>query len=132
MHYFNRIDVDMRLVSQLKASFITKDQGNIEQIPLAAFKEIMRKVFQPFRQAEEIVNKIAMCVVVEAGSDKQKMADSAKLTTLVEFMKCFPLVIKRDKNTSSGMDYVMDATRASHLRNGSKTELQKTSDTASV
>ena len=25
MHYFNRIDVDMRLVSQLKASFISKE-----------------------------------------------------------------------------------------------------------
>ena len=57
------------------------------------------------------------------------MADSTKLTTLVEFMKCYPLVVKRDKNTSSGMDYVMDGARASQMRNG---ELQKTSDTASV
>ncbi len=38
---------------------------------------------------------------------KQKMADSGKLNTLVEFMKCFPLLIKRDKNTSSGMNFVM-------------------------
>ena len=67
--------------------------------------------------------------MVEAGNDKQKMADSTKLTTLVEFMKCYPLMVKRDKNTSSGMDYVMDGARASQMRNG---ELQKTSDTASV
>ena len=67
--------------------------------------------------------------MVEVGNDKQKMADSAKLTTLVEFMKCYPLMVKRDKNTSSGMDYVMDGARASQMRNG---ELQKTSDTASV
>ena len=67
--------------------------------------------------------------MVEVGNDKQKMADSAKLTTLVEFMKCYPLVVKRDKNTSSGMDYIMDGARASQMRNG---ELQKTSDTASV
>lgn len=67
--------------------------------------------------------------MVEVGNDKQKMADSTKLTTLVEFMKCYPLVVKRDKNTSSGMDYVMDGARASQMRNG---ELQKTSDTASV
>ena len=133
MRYFNLIDVDMRLVSQLKASFISKDQGNIDQIPLIAFKETMRKVFQPFRQAEEIVNKIAECVVVEIGDEKQKMADSAKLSTLVEFMKCYPLMVKRDKNTSSGMDYVMDGARASQNRTGQNvSELQKTSDTASV
>ena len=67
--------------------------------------------------------------MVEVGNDKQKMADSTKLTTLVEFMKCYPLVVKRDKNTSSGMDYVMEGARASQMKNG---ELQKTSDTASV
>lgn len=61
--------------------------------------------------------------MVEAGNDKQKMADSAKLTTLVEFMKCYPLMVKRDKNTSSGMDYVMDGARASQMRNGQKSEL---------
>ena len=56
--------------------------------------------------------------MVEVGNDKQKMADSTKLTTLVEFMKCYPLMVKRDKNTSSGMDYVMDGARASQMRNG--------------
>lgn len=72
-------------------------------------------------------------VEVQAGSEKQKMADSAKLSTLVEFMKCYPLMVKRDKNTSSGMDYVMDGARASQLRAGQNaSELQKTSDTASV
>ena len=35
------------------------------------------------------------------------MADSSKLNTMVEFMKCFPLLVKRDKNTSSGMNFVM-------------------------
>ena len=137
MRYFNLIDVDMRVVSQLKASFVTKDQGNLAQIPLIAFKETMRKVFQHFRQAEEIVNKIAECVEVEVqkeNNEKQKMADSVKLSTLVEFMKCYPLMVKRDKNTSSGMDYVMAGVRDSQMRNGgqSASELQKTTNTASV
>ena len=136
MRYFNLIDVDMRLVSQLKASFTSKDQGNLAQIPLVAFKETMRKVFQHFRQAEEIVNKIAFCVEVEVqneNNEKQKMADSVQLSTLVEFMKCYPLMVKRDKNTSSGMDYVMAGVRDSQMRNGQNaSELQKTTDSASV
>ena len=96
----------------------------------------MRKVFQHFRQAEEIVNKIAFCVEVEVqneNNEKQKMADSVQLSTLVEFMKCYPLMVKRDKNTSSGMDYVMAGVRDSQMRNGQNaSELQKTTDSASV
>ena len=41
-------------------------------------------------------------------------------------------MVKRDKNTSSGMDYIMDGARASQMRNGQNAELQKTSDTAST
>jgi len=37
------------------------------------------------------------------------MADANKLNTLIEFMKCFPLLVKKDKNSSSGMNYVMQA-----------------------
>ena len=37
------------------------------------------------------------------------MAESQKLSTLIEFMKCFPVLVKRDKNASSGMNYVMAA-----------------------
>ena len=35
------------------------------------------------------------------------MASSSKLNQLIEFMRCFPILVKRDKNNSSGMDYVL-------------------------
>ena len=37
------------------------------------------------------------------------MADANNLNTLIEFMKCFPLLVKKDKNSSQGMNYVMQA-----------------------
>lgn len=71
----------------------------------------MKSVFKHFRQVDEIVAKTAECVEHEINKDgvKQKMADSAKLATLIEFIKCFPVLVKRDKNSSSGMNYVMQA-----------------------
>ena len=51
----------------------------------------------------------AVSIETEKDGAKQKMADSNKLNTLVEFMKCFPLLVKRDKNTSSGMNFVMSS-----------------------
>ena len=37
-------------------------------------------------------------------------ADSNKLSTLIEFMRCYPIVIKRDKNASPHMNSVMSPT----------------------
>ena len=49
MKFFNKIDVDIRLVSQLKACFTSKDNGSVAQVPLAAFKDTMKAIFKHFR-----------------------------------------------------------------------------------
>jgi hypothetical protein len=110
MKFYNAVDVDLRFVSQLKASFISKERGAMSQIPLAALKDSMKSVFKHYRQVDEIVAKTAACVEVELAKDGmvQKMADANKLAVLTEFMRCFPmLVVKRDKNNSQGMNFVM-------------------------
>ena len=109
MRYFNKIDVDLRQVSQLKACFISKDQGLLPHISLDTFKETLAATFKHFRQPEEISAKICECTISEVSVDgtKTKMADSSKLNTLVEFMKCYPVLVKRDKNSSSGMNFIM-------------------------
>ena len=80
-------------------------------MPLNAFKDVTKGIFKHFRQMEEIVAKVSEGVETETAKEgfKQKMADANKLNTLIEFMKCFPLLVKKDKNSSSGMDYVMQA-----------------------
>ena len=49
MRFYNMIDVDLRLISQLKACFISKEQGALATIPIATIKETMRSVFRHFR-----------------------------------------------------------------------------------
>ena len=111
MRFFNLIDVDIRLVSQLKACFISKEQGPLAQVPLAAYKDTMKSIFKHFRQLDEIIAKICDCTEVEIEKEgvKQKMADSGKVSTMVEFMKCFPLLGRKDKNSSQATNFVMSA-----------------------
>jgi len=73
------------------------------------FKEKMRSVFRHYRQVDEICAKVADCiVVVDPDNNVTRYADLGRLTTLIDFMRCFPILVKRDKNSSQGMNYVMD------------------------
>ena len=111
MFLFNSLDIDMRLVAQLKTCFTTKDQGTVAQVPIAKFKEAINTSFNHYRQAEDINAKICDCVEVEGqiNGESQKVASGDKLNSMAEFMKCYPLKVNRDKNNSSGMNYVMHA-----------------------
>ena len=62
-------------------------------------------------QLDEIGVKICECTEVEVEREgmKQKMADYAKVSTMVEFMKCFPLLGRKDKNSSQATQFVMSA-----------------------
>ena len=107
MRYFNLIDIDLKLVSQLKAPFKGSEQPT--RVPMLEFKETMRNVFKHFRQMDEISAKVTECVVVLDSENKvSRSADLTKLTQLIDFMRCFPILVKRDKNSSQGMNYVMD------------------------
>jgi len=35
------------------------------------------------------------------------VADAGRLASMIEFMRCYPGKVNRDKNNSSGMNYVM-------------------------
>lgn len=115
MRLYKLVDVDLRLVSQLKASFISKDSGTLAQIPLSSLQESMRTIFKHFRQVDDIVEMTGQCISVEVTKDgaKEQMADASRLATLVEFMKCYPVLVKRDKNTSQGINYVLRADQPS-------------------
>lgn len=51
------------------------------------------------RSAEFIVSKIMAFI----GTDEQKVSD-VEMDTLIEFVKVYPIYIKKHKNTSTGMD----------------------------
>ena len=97
---------------QRQAAFIQKDKSTLSQIPLSKFQESVRASFKHFRQVDEVCTKICDVVCVERSTPNgpEDCADSSKLATLIEFMRCYPMVIKRDKNASSNMNSVMTPT----------------------
>ncbi len=110
MRLFSKNNIDYNQVNQLKTVFASKDKGPLNQVPLNAFKDAAKSLFKSTRQADEISSKVAGAIETqtEANGISQKMADATKFNTLLEFMKCFPLLVKNtDKNRSQGMDYVM-------------------------
>lgn len=111
MKFYNLLDIDLRLVSQLKACFVSKEKGQITQVPLTGYKEKIKSVFKHIRQLDELMAKICDCTEIEiekeAGGEKQKVADYAKVSTMIEFMKCFPLMGRKDKNSSQATNFVM-------------------------
>lgn len=110
MKFFNMLDIDLRLVSQLKACFISKERSQLTHVPQAAFKDTMKGVFKHIRQVDELMAKICECTESEVDKEdgeKQKVADYSKVSTMIEFMKCFPLMGRKDKNSSQATNFVM-------------------------
>lgn len=76
---------------------------------MLTFKDALRTTFQQYKQVEEISNKIIECVVVfDVKNGVVRFADYEKLATMIEFMKCFPMLVNRDKNNSAqGVGVIM-------------------------
>ena len=89
------IEVDFRHVSQLKAGFISKDHGALAYLPINTFKETIKGVFKHFRQVDEIITRISECVKSEITKNGELtiLADSSKLSAMIEFMKYYPQVV---------------------------------------
>jgi len=80
----------------------------LPRVPIAEFKEAVKNVFKPFRQVDEICSRICEQVQVDAhGFEGTKMADAVRLNNIAEFMRCNTVHVKRDKNSSPGMNLVM-------------------------
>lgn len=74
------------------------------------FKDTAKKMLANYRQCDEISQKIIDCIeTVDPDNRVVRFADLAKYETLIEFMRCFPILVKRDKNSSQVMNYIMDA-----------------------
>ena len=109
MRYFNVVDVDLKTVQRLQ-TFFTIGREEHKSLPMLQFKEATQSVFKNYRQVSEICQKLIECIgVVDAENTVSRLADRAKLGTLIEFMQCFPILVKRVKNSSQRMDYIMDS-----------------------
>ena len=102
MKLFQAAEVDLKKVQVLKAAFIQKDK-TLQQIPLLKFKDSARASFKSLSRSDELVESVSAVVEIEKSTDQgpEMFADSAKLSSLIEFMKCYPAVQKKEKGHGS-------------------------------
>ena len=97
-------------------------------------QQSMRNIFKLFRQQNEIIDKICSCVKVDkpqavdekvaSDRDSKQNASLNKLSTLIEFIRCMPVIVRRDKNASIGMKYVMTSAPTSNAPSETNTRRQ--------
>ena len=104
MKLFQASDVDLKKVQVLKAAFIQKDK-TLQQIPLTKFKESAKASFKQLSKTDELIDGVSALVEIEKTTDAgpEAFADSAKLSSLIEFMRCYPAVQKKEKGHGSSL-----------------------------
>lgn len=78
---------------------------------MLAFKDAIHQVFKKNHiKIDEISQKIIECVAVfDTENGVVRFADYDRLATVIEFMRCFPILVQRDKNSSAtGVNVVMN------------------------
>ena len=69
---------------------------------ISDFRERVKGVFTHYRELDDIAAKICDCVQID------EFADAARFNKMMEFMQSYqPMKVVRDKNNSSGINYVM-------------------------
>ena len=105
----NKNDIDMRQLGQLRAPFHTKEgKEPLQTIPMSNFRDCLQANLRHFRNSDDIVNTFIALTLVVGDDSQQQLVGYQKLTTALEFIKCYPLITKKDKNTSNGVGFVMN------------------------
>lgn len=91
-------------MSQLRSFFVSKEKQKIERVAFEDLEMQMKGVFSHYRRSEDIIEKI---IDFLRQSPDQTEAQYERLNIMIEFVQCYPLLIKRNKNASPGMDFVL-------------------------
>jgi len=82
-----------------------------DRISLSDFKEIVKSVLKNHEKCDEICDRVGDVIVSKnittTVEDGEKYADYERIIQLIEFVQYYPIIVKRNKNASPGMDKVM-------------------------
>jgi hypothetical protein len=90
-------------MSQLRTFFVSTEKQQIERVAFEDLELQMKGVFSHYRRSEDIIEKI---IDFLRQTPDQTEAKYERLNIMIEFVQCYPLLIKRNKNASPGMDLV--------------------------
>ena len=104
-HLLHSSDLDIRQLGSLRRSFeVEENSAQVATVPCEVFSAKLESVFSPHRLGEQIISKILGFVV---NSDEQKTVELLRVNNLIDFVLCHPTIVKKNKNTSAGMELVL-------------------------
>ena len=101
-------DVDMRQLNLVRGIFISKETKQaVKSVPLQTFKDSLEGILSDIMSGDEVVRALVACTE-EVSTDGQTVTASAgKLSTALDFFKCYPMILKKSKNTSNTVGQII-------------------------
>ena len=104
LRYLSTLDVDLRHLSQLRSVYLNKEKKQLKSVSLETLNNAMLGIFHHYRQCNEISDRIIAYLKNKADVTE---APYDRVNTMIEFVQCYPIIVKKDKNASPGMSLVM-------------------------
>ena len=104
LRYLSSLDVDLRQLSQLRSVYYNKEKKQLKAVSFEELQTAMMGIFHHYRQCSEIAERIVSYL-----KSKADLTDAPyeRVNTMIEFVQCYPIIVKKDKNASPGMSLVL-------------------------
>lgn len=86
--------------------FINKEKKQIDSVSVAKFKECVKTTMSFIRNYEDVEACLVECLET-TNLEGEKEVTCQRFKLLLDFIKCFPTISRRDKNASNGMLFVL-------------------------
>lgn len=109
LQYMRYLEVDLRLVDFMKMLIFkkaSKDAAN-EKIGLVdadLAKDCVMSTVRSYPKSGEITEKVLQFIKDNNSENKVSLY---RVDVLNQFVQCYPLIVKKNKNASPGMEFVM-------------------------
>ena len=85
----------------MRQPFFTKDgKEPLKSLPQTQVRDHLQAILKHLRSGDELVNQILAVTTIVSDDTQQERVGYQEVTTALEFIKCYPLITSRDKNTS--------------------------------
>lgn len=101
--------IDSRQLVFLKLGFVKKDKEGLGRMKLTEFRGIMNSILKSLKGDMEIFDLIINFIKDEKKED-EVLYD--KLNTLIEVFQFYPLMVRKDKNQSTSIYYIMSGNKS--------------------
>uniref|UniRef100_A0A7S3N5E6 EF-hand domain-containing protein n=1 Tax=Euplotes harpa TaxID=151035 RepID=A0A7S3N5E6_9SPIT len=120
MKYLYDIGIDIRILNLIRSEFLKQDKNEKGELPTTDFIKIFRMVSK--HDSQEMESKVINFLQEESGS----VIKYSKFTKFLDYYNYVPVHIKKDRNFSQELYYILTSNKFSKFGEKYETEQEKT------